>query len=136
MEDVLNAAFKFSEKLVIEADEKLLAIINSDNSKDIYLTLPDAVMALFERALIFCETFYYGTKKGEKLEWLNRVNIFPSVDWAITLYHKDYPQAKQSWMMVKLPIIAPIKVKGGKGERDIIYLNELINISQERIELN
>lgn len=89
-----------------------------------------------ERAFFACEALGISKEKIEKLSWINRINIFPSVDWAITLYHKDYSLNRDSWMIRKIPITSPQKIINSTQSKDIIYLNELISSSRERIELN
>ena len=136
MDDIISAACDLSNRLFDGADKKLLDLIIDDSGKDVYLTVPDTIITLFERAFYVCEVFNFSRKQMDGLRWLNRVNIFPSVDWAITLYYKDYPLTKDNWMIRKISITSTFKIKDGNCSKEIIELNELITLSQERVQLN
>lgn len=136
MNNTINAVIELFEELLDEADNKMLDIIYSEKSKDIYITAPDVIITLFQKALIFHNELNDTCIQFQKLGLLNRINILPSVDWAVTLYHKDYSFCKHNWMVRKIPLTNPLKVKDGNLSRDIIYLNQLINSSHQKVELN
>lgn len=136
METLINTAINLSDKLLSDADKKLLDVLFSDNSKDVYLTVPEFILELFERVGVVCKRLNISAEKREKLQWLNSIYIFPSTDWAITLYHKHYSLANKAWMITKLPLMAPLIVNDENLKTNIIYLNDFIAASEDQMLLN
>ena len=136
MSNTINVVIELSQKLLNEVDNKMLEIIYSEKSDEIYITAPQVIISLFQKVLVLPNQLKDASLQMHKLDWLIGINIFPSVDWAITMYHKDYSLYKHNWMIRKVSLTHPVKVKEGNQSKEIIYLNQLINSAPERVELN
>jgi hypothetical protein len=113
----LTSIINLFEKLFSEADEKLVDVILSDNSKEVYLTAPAVVLTLYKKALLVNDLLNHIPSQTPFL--LNRITIFPSAGWEIMLYHKDFSISRETWMKSEVPILLPQKSK--EDNKTILY---------------
>ena len=107
MQNPLNSVLILFENLFAGADEKLLDVMLSDDSKDVYLTAPDIIFTLYKKALMVDSELNNEASQAGFL--LNRIFIFPSPAWEITLYHKDYALTNEHWMKRTMILAIPQK---------------------------
>ena len=105
----LTSIINLFEKLFSEADEKLVDVILSDSSKQVYLSAPSLILTLYKQALLVNELLNHEPSQAPFL--LNRISIFPSAGWEIMLYHKDFSFSHETWMRNEVPILFPQKSK-------------------------
>lgn len=109
MSTPFTAIINLFEKLFSDADEKLVDVILSDKSKDVYLTAPGIILTLYKKGLLVNDLLNHEPSQAPFL--INRITIFPSAGWKVTLYHKDFSLSRDAWMKKEMPITVPKKNK-------------------------
>src|SRR4051812_13963737 len=125
MNNPLTSLIGLVEKLIVGADTRMLEIIKNGNGNDICFSAPDVILKLLESATVFQSEMDYDTFAIEEIRILDSVNIIPSVDWSITLFHKDYPLYRHDWMIRKTALDVPFQWDEGDTNRTTIYINEV-----------
>jgi hypothetical protein len=136
MNNPLTALMGLVEKIIVGADTRMLEVIKNGDCNDIYFSAPDVILRLLESAMILQSEMNYDTFAIEKFKLLDPINIIPSADWSITLFHKDYPLYKHDWMIRKITLDVPFKWNEGDINKTIIYMNEVVNATPGKPELN
>jgi hypothetical protein len=135
--DAFESLLTMFERLIDEADDELLMLLNSSRTEEIYITAPSLILKYFQGAIVW--KFGFGEwQRGQlgKLFVFRGITMYPSSDWAITLYHKDYTLYKMDWMIRKISLDHPRKVKGEWYTEYVVKLVDLFQIKSEDSELN
>lgn len=132
-----DAILALFHSLLDEADDEMLMYLNTSHADQIYCSMPSFFIGVMRDALR--AKYLYGFESGEegKLFVFRGVNIIPSSDLAITLYHKDYPYYNRPWMIRKVPLIVTHRKQTEWYDKLVIDLcvPELFN-RRESPELN
>jgi hypothetical protein len=136
MNNPLMALISLVKKLIVGADSRMLETIINGNCNDICFSAPDVILKLLESATLLQSEMDYDNFAFEEIRLLDRVNIIPSVDWSITLFHKDYPLYRHDWMIRKIALDIPFRWDGGDINRTTIYINEVANATPGNSGLN
>jgi hypothetical protein len=136
MNNPLTALIGLVQKLIVGADTRMLETIKNGNCNDIYFSAPDVILKLLESATLLQSEMDDDTFAIEEIRLLDSVNIIPSVDWSITLFHKDYPLYRHDWMIRKIALEVPFRSDEGVINRTIIYINEVANATPGQAGLN
>jgi len=123
MNNPLVAIINLVEKLIDGADNKMLETIRDRNNNDIYFSAPDLILRLLESGMLLESEIDHNNLSIEKFKLLDNVNIIPSFEWSIILFHKDYPLYKHNWMVRKIALDVPLEIKAGDINKTIIYVN-------------
>ena len=134
MNNPLIGLISLFDTLLEECDERMLQIIDSGQNDIIYISAPDVLITLFKTAIIVRN--YLGITKYKRATLFNSNNLVPSFDWAVTIYHKDYSLYKYPWMIRKTTLNEAISTKEGLCNKSIIFLNDLITSTANKVQLN
>jgi hypothetical protein len=136
MHNPLIELISLVEKVIDEADLRMIEIIKNGGSRDVYFSAPDVVLRLLEGAMVLPGEAGEGAIDIEKLKLLDNLNVVPSFDWAITLFHKDYPLKKHGWMIRKVGLNGVFEDKAGKIDKRLVFINASINLTIDNGALN
>lgn len=123
--ELLNVLFRESDSRMLEALER---------PEDFRLSIPNFLHRHIQEAF----QYYYCTPFQPAVNWyLMGVEIIPSSDLAITLYHKDYPLYNEDWMIRKVPLANPRRLKGEWYTEYVIALHEAFSyFNNDNVESN
>lgn len=94
--DALEGLFK---TLIEGAPEKLLWAMERNDKDEVNISAPYLLVKRMQETMI--RSYYF--KPGDNCTFMG-IKIIPSSDYALTLFHVDYPIFKEDWMIHKIPL--------------------------------
>lgn len=141
IQDYYNGQMEFSKnicelmnRLFDEADNRMLESLC--RPEDFKLSIPEFLHRHVQQAF---SMYYQMNMAAPAVTWyLRGVEIIPSEDLAITLFHKDYPLYGYDWMVRKIPLSNPKKQMQDWYTEYVFTLTEGISyfIKKENPDLN
>lgn len=106
LDEPFEALEKLFQHLINEAPEELYECLrNAYERQKIYISAPGLLISKLHECLIRKYNL-----QGEREHKFRGIEILPSSDYALTLFHEDYPIFKEDWMIHKIPL-DPLFVK-------------------------
>lgn len=126
MNNTYGSLIELFKRLIDEADGNLLPLLKSYEVNNVMISAPSTIIELFKEAL--AHEYNLGFTPGFEGKYFvfKGITIYPSCDWAITLYHRDYVLYKHSWMIRKIPLGAPSKEQKEWYTKYIIDLKDFV----------
>lgn len=131
-EDLNRKIVELFEVLFNESDSNMMEALA--RPEDFKLSIPSFLQRHVQEAF----SFYYCTPFPPAVTWyLRGVEMIPSVDLAITLYHKDYVLYKSDWMIRKVPLASPRKFEKEWYTEYVVALQEAFSyFKNDNVESN
>lgn len=123
-------------RLLEEADDKMLWLITGKEVKDIYLSAPDIIITHLTDALTLRYNLKLTNQDVSNHLIFRGLTVYPSSDWAITLYHKNYTLYKEDWMIRKIPLYTPQAIKKEWYTEYIVSLTDIITLPPVAVSNN
>lgn len=133
--DILENVYSLFNELIEGVDDQLYMHINSDR-KDVCLSAPDFLIKLFCQSLHHMAGNYSQPGQLGKDLMYRGIEIIPTHEMAITLFHKDYPLYNADWMVNKISLIPAVENQKGLYTERIISLRNHFNFKVNTFRSN
>lgn len=131
-DELNNSICELFHRLFTDADHRLMNAL--ERPEDFRLSIPSFLITHVQHAFMM----HYHIVIGPSVKWyLRGVEIIPSMDLAITLYHKDYVLYKEEWMIRKVPLASPRKFQNEWYTEYVVALHESFSyFKDDNVESN
>jgi len=136
LRDGYDSLIELFSRLIEEADDEMRYLMHGDKIGDLMISAPSIIIEYFKKALLYKHLVGFAPGELGKLFVFRGITMYPSFDWAITLYHKEYSLYKKDWMIRKIPLNNPHQQKKEWYTKYTICLVDLFSIKSEDVSLN
>lgn len=123
--------------LLDEMPAEMMLQCNGSGSEKFVISAPDFLLNKFLHALQrkFAYQSFQPGEMGALLTYRG-INMVPSPDLAITIFHKDYPLFREDWMIYKIPLTPPVHDDKGRYKRTTFHIARHFGFEDRNYKLN